>query len=240
MQIAVLVEQMRREGYEVLVSRPQVITEKRDGVLCEPFETVWIDVPDDAVGGIMKNLAARKGQLSGMQAHMGRTTIEASIPMRGLIGFEFDLVNLTSGHGVMSHLFEGYKPWAGEIVSRQTGTLVSMETGTSTGYALMALEDRGKLFIGPGEAVYVGMIVGENPKRLDLPVNPNKGKQLTNFRASGSDKNVQLAPPVTFSLERALEYIEADEYVEATPTLLRLRKRILDPHLRKRAQAAEM
>jgi GTP-binding protein len=138
----------------------------------------------------------------------------------------------------MSHLFDAYKPWAGDIVSRQTGTLVSMETGTSTGYALMALEDRGKLFVGPQEDVYVGMIVGESPKRLDLPVNPTKGKQLTNFRASGSDKNVQLAPPVKFSLERALEYIEADEFVEATPKILRLRKRILDPHLRKKSDKA--
>ena len=236
MQIAVLVEQMRREGYEVLVSRPQVITQTLDGARCEPFENVWIDVPDEDVGAIMKNLSGRKGQMTGMHAHMGRTTIEANIPTRGLIGFEFDLVNMTSGHGVMSHLFDAYKPWVGEIVSRQTGTLVSMEQGTATGYALMALEERGKLFVSPGEEVYVGMIVGENPKRLDLPVNPTKGKQLTNFRAAGSDKNVQLAPPVQFSLERALEYIEADEYVEATPKILRMRKRILDPHARKRME----
>ncbi|MFO7724050.1 MAG: translational GTPase TypA [Oceanipulchritudo sp.] len=235
MQIAVLVEEMRREGYEVLVSRPQVITKQVEGKLCEPFEDVWIDVPDDAVGSIMKNLAGRKGQMTGMHAHMGRTTIGANIPMRGLIGFEFDLVNMTSGHGVMSHMFDAYKPWAGEIVSRQTGTLVSMEKGMATGYSLMALEDRGKLFVAPGDEIYVGMIVGESPKRLDLPVNPTKGKQLTNFRASGSDKNIQLAPPVRFSLERALEYIEADEFVEATPKLLRLRKRILDPHERKKA-----
>lgn len=235
MQIAVLVEEMRREGYEVLVSRPQVITKQVEGKLCEPYEDVWIDVPDDAVGSIMKNLAGRKGQMTGMHAHMGRTTIEANIPMRGLIGFEFDLVNMTSGHGVMSHMFDAYKPWAGEIVSRQTGTLVSMEKGMATGYSLMALEDRGKLFVAPGDEIYVGMIVGESPKRLDLPVNPTKGKQLTNFRASGSDKNIQLAPPVRFSLERALEYIEVDEFVEATPKLLRLRKRILDPHERKKA-----
>ncbi len=236
MQIAVLVEQMRREGYEVLVSRPQVITQTIDNQRCEPFENVWIDVPDDAVGGIMKNLAARKGQMTGMHAHMGRTTIEANIPTRGLIGFEFDLVNMTSGHGVMSHLFDAYKPWAGEIVSRSTGTLVSMDQGPATGYALTALEERGKLFVGPGEDVYVGMIVGECPKRLDLPVNPTKGKQLTNFRAAGKDGNVQLAPPVKHSLERALEYIEADEFVEATPKVLRLRKRILDPHARKRME----
>jgi len=236
MQIAVLVETMRREGYEVLVSRPQVITQRVEGQLCEPFEDAWIDVPDETVGGVMKNLASRKGQMTGMHAHAGRTTIEAVVPTRGLIGFEFDLVNMTSGHGVMSHLFKEYRPWAGEIVSRQTGTLVSMETGQATGYALMALEERGKLFLRPGDETYVGMIVGENPKRLDLPVNPTKGKQLTNFRASGSDKNVQLAPPVEFSLERALEYIETDEFVEATPSLLRMRKRILDPHQRKRQE----
>jgi GTP-binding protein len=231
-------EQMRREGYEVLVSRPKVILKEVDGQKCEPFENVWIDVPDDNVGGIMKNLATRKGQVTGMHAHMGRTTIEANIPTRGLIGFEFDLVNMTSGHGVMSHMFESYKPTAGEIVSRQTGTLVSMEQGAATGYTLMTLEDRGKLFIGPGDDVYVGMIVGESPKRIDLPVNPTKGKQLTNVRAAGSDKNVQLAPPIKFSLERALEYIESDEFVEATPKVLRLRKRILDPHLRKRMEKA--
>lgn len=238
MQIAVLVEQMRREGYEVLVSRPKVILKEVDGQKCEPFENVWIDVPDENVGGIMKNLATRKGQMTGMHAHMGRTTIEANIPTRGLIGFEFDLVNMTSGHGVMSHMFESYKPLAGEIVSRQTGTLVSMEQGAARGYTLMTLEDRGKLFIGPGDEVYVGMIVGESPKRIDLPVNPTKGKQLTNVRAAGSDKNVQLAPPIKFSLERALEYIESDEFVEATPKVLRLRKRILDPHLRKRMEKA--
>jgi GTP-binding protein len=238
MQIAVLVEQMRREGYEVLVSRPQVITQRIDGQVHEPFENVWVDVPEEAVGSIMKNLAGRKGQVMAMEAHTSRTTLEVNMPMRGLIGFEFDLVNMTSGHGVMSHLFDAYKPWAGDIVSRQTGTLVSMETGTATGYALMALEDRGKLFVGPGEEVYVGMVVGENPKRIDLPVNPTKGKQLTNFRASGSDKNVQLAPPMRFSLERALEYIASDEYVEATPNVLRMRKRILNPHERKRAAAA--
>ncbi len=234
MQIAVLVETMRREGFEVLVSRPQVIIQEIDGQKCEPFENIWIDVPDDCVGGIMKNLASRKGQMTGMHAHMGRTTIEANIPTRGLIGFEFDLVNMTSGHGVMSHMFESYKPLAGEIVSRQTGTLVSMEQGSATGYTLMSLEERGKLFISPGDEVFVGMIVGESPKRIDLPVNPTKGKQLTNVRAAGSDKNVQLAPALKFSLERALEYIEPDEYVEATPKTLRLRKRILDPHARKR------
>ncbi len=238
MQIAVLVETMRREGYEVLVSRPQAITRRIDDVLCEPFENVWIDVPENAVGGVMKNLAGRKGLVNGMHAHMGRTSIEANIPTRGLIGFESDLVNMTSGEGVMSHLFDAFKPWAGEIAGRSTGTLVSMENGAATGYALMALEDRGRLFVAPGEEVYVGMVVGECPKTLDLPVNPAKGKQLTNFRASGNDKNLQLAPPLRFSLERALEYIAADEYVEATPKTLRLRKRILDPHLRKRAEKA--
>ncbi len=236
MQIAVLVEQMRREGFEVLVSRPKVIKKIVDGVDCEPFENIWIDVPDANVGGIIKNLATRKGQVTAMHAHMGRTTIEANIPTRGLIGFEFDLVNMTSGHGVMSHMFESYKPLAGKIVSRQTGTLVSMEQGTATGYTLMSLEDRGKLFVAPGDEVYVGMIVGESPKRIDLPVNPTKGKQLTNVRASGSDKNIQLAPPMKFSLERALEYIDSDEFVEATPKILRLRKRILDPHARKRME----
>ena len=206
-----------------------------DGRKCEPFENVWIDVPEDAVGGVMKNLSSRKGQMTGMHAHMGRTTIEVNIPTRGLIGFESDLVNMTSGHGVMSHMFESYKPWAGEIVSRQTGTLVSMEQGAATGYTLMALEERGKLFIAPGDEVYVGMVVGESPKRIDLPVNPTKGKQLTNVRSSGTDEAVRLVPPIQMNLEYAVEFIAEDELVEITPKNIRIRKRFLKEHERKRA-----
>ncbi|MEM1083684.1 MAG: translational GTPase TypA [Verrucomicrobiota bacterium] len=242
MQIAVLVETMRREGYEVLVSRPTVIMRRDDaGQLLEPFETLYVEAPDEYSQGILKALNNRKGMLENMENEAsGRTLIQAKIPTRGLIGFETELVNLTSGHGIMSHLFDEYGPHAGDIVTRITGTLVSMEKGVSTTYSLQALEERGKLFVGPGEEVYTGMLVGENPRADDLPVNPVKEKHLDNMRSAGKDKTSKLAPPVDFSLERAIEYIESDELVEATPNHLRMRKRILDPHERKRmAKAAK-
>lgn len=238
MQIAVLVETMRREGYELMVSRPTVIYQEIDGVRHEPFENIWIEAPNDAIGGIMENLAARKGQMTNMEPHASGkgTFIEANIPTRGLIGFEFDLVNMTSGHGVMSHLFDTYKPYCGEISVRATGTLVSMDQGQARPFALNLLQERGKLMIGPNEEVYEGMIVGECPRNQDLPVNPTKEKQLTNIRSAGNDKNVSLAPPLRFSLERAIEYIDTDEYVEATPNFLRLRKKILNFDERRKTQ----
>ena len=240
MQIAVLVETMRREGFEVLVSRPSVITKKDgDGPVLEPYETAWIEVDETDVGGVMKSLANRRGKIENMEPHAGGTTIEATIPTRGLIGFEFELVNMTSGRGVCSHLFKEYGPWAGALATRHTGTLVSVEQGMATGYSLMALEERGRLFISPGETVYSGQIVGENPRTDDMPVNPTKAKQLNNIRAAGSDKNVMLAPPIVFDLERAIEYIEPDELVEATPESLRLRKKILDPNVRQKAKKRE-
>lgn len=235
MQVAVVVEQMRREGYEVLVSRPTVIKREIDGKMHEPFETLYLEVPDDAVGGCMQSLATRKGKVEAMSAKNGRTNLEVDIPTRGLIGFEFELLNLTSGEGIMSHLFKEYRPDSGDIRTRQTGTLVSMEKGESMTYSLLNIETRGKLFVGPGDQVYEGMIVGENPRTEDLPVNPTKAKQLTNHRASGSDKTVTLTPALRFSLERAIEYIAPDELVEATPQNIRLRKRILDSNERKRA-----
>ena len=234
MQIAVLVEQMRREGFEVMVSRPTVITKRIDGQLLEPFEVLWVETPDECVGGVMKLLSTRRGQVEGMDNHAHGTTIKAIIPTRGLIGMEIELVNLTSGRAVFSHLFHDYQPYAGEIVTRGSGTLVSMEGGITTAYALDALEARGRLFVGAGEEVYEGMIVGENPRKEDLPVNPTKTKQLTNFRSQGEGKGIQLSPPVRFSLERAIEYIESDEYVEATPKSLRLRKKILSFNERRR------
>jgi len=238
MQIAVLVETMRREGYEVLVSRPMVITRKDDnGNTLEPYETLYVEVPDEYVNGLLKCLAARKGMLENMDAKgSGRTMVQAAIPTRGIIGFEFELVNLTSGHGIFSHLFKEYGPYVGEIVTRSTGTLISMETGVATSYSLAMLEERGRLFVAPGDAVYTGMIVGENPRLDSLPVNPVKEKHLDNMRSSGKDKGGKLTPPVRFSLERAIEYIEADELVEATPHNIRLRKRILCPHERRRME----
>jgi GTP-binding protein len=236
MQVAVLVEQMRREGFEVLVSRPVVIEKTIDGRRCEPFETLYVEVPDEASGGVMSNLAGRRAIVEAITPHNGRTTIEATVSTRALIGFEFELLNLTSGEGIMSHLFKEYAPYAGEIRTRNTGTLVSMETGTAMAYSLDSLETRGRLFIGPSEEVYEGMIVGENPRVDDLPVNPTKAKQLTNHRSTGDGKGIQLSPPLKFSLERAIEYIAADELVEATPKSIRLRKRILCPNERKRQQ----
>lgn len=238
MQIAVLVEQMRREGFEVLVSRPTVITKTIDGVLHEPFETAWIEVPEECLGGVIKSMSERKGRIESMENHASGVTVVALVPTRGLIGFETELVNLTSGRGVMSHLFHDYLPHCGEIVTRSTGTLVSLESGETTAYSLDALESRGQLFVGAGEQVYPGMIIGENPRKEDLPVNPTKGKQLTNFRSHGEGKGIQLSPKVEFSLERAIEYIAPDEYVEATPKNLRLRKRILDFHERRRQAKA--
>ncbi len=239
MQIAVLVEQMRREGFEVLVSRPTVITHHEDGKLLEPFETVYIEVPEEHVGGVMKSLTSRRARMENMTPNTFGSTIEATIPTRGLIGFELELVNLTSGNGIMSHLFKEYAPFCGDISTRVTGTLVSMEQGVATSYSLAALEERGRLFVGPAEQVYGGQIVGENPRSEDLPVNPTKEKHLTNHRSSGDGKGIQLSPAVKFSLERSIEYLADDEYVEATPKSLRLRKKILCPHERRRAARAK-
>jgi GTP-binding protein len=238
MQIAVLVETMRREGFELLVSRPTVLYKEIEGTRCEPFEQVWVEVPEEQLGGVMENLAKRKGKVTNMEHHNAGVTVEAEVPTRGLIGFESDLVTMTSGHGVMSHSFLDYRPHCGEIVTRLTGTLVSMEQGKTMPYALDMIQNRGKLFVSSGEEVYAGMIVGENPRIEDMPVNPAKAKQLDNMRASGSDKGIQLAPPVKFSLERAIEYIAPDELVEATPQFLRMRKRELDENKRRKLAKA--
>ena len=240
MQIAVLVEQMRREGYEVLVSRPEVILKKDvAGRTLEPFETLWVEVPNECLGDVMQNLAGRKAQITNMQHHPHGVGLECTIPTRGLIGLETDMVNLTNGRGVMSHMFKSYEPFSGEITTRLTGTLVSMETGIATAWALNNIQERGRLFVGPQEEVYAGMIVGENPRAEDMPVNPTKTKHLTNMRSQGEGKGIQLEPALKMSLERALEYIATDEYVEATPKNLRLRKKILNATQRKRAAQSQ-
>jgi len=227
MQVAVLVETMRREGFELLVSRPTVIEKVVDGRRMEPFETVWIEVPDECVGAVMQNLANRKGQLTNMEKHPYSTMIEATITTRGLIGMEIDVVNMTSGRGVMSHLFKEYGPYAGEVLTRLTGTLIATEAGETTSYALVLCQERGKLFVSPGEQVYEGMIIGENPRNEDISVNAVREKKLTNFRSQGEGVATGLTPATKLSLERAIEYIAADELVEVTPKSLRLRKRIL-------------
>jgi GTP-binding protein len=239
MQIAILVEQMRREGYEVMVSRPEVIFHRAEnGNLLEPLENLYVDLPNENLGDILQSIANRKGEVVSMAHHATRVSIEAVIPTRGLIGFETDLVNLTRGEGLMSHLFREYAPFKGEIGGRGRGVMVSMESGVSMAYALNNIQERGRLFIGPQEDVYVGMIVGENARLEDLPVNPCKAKHLTNMRSQGEGKGIQLEAPLKMSLERAIEYIDIDEYVEATPKSLRLRKRILDATARKRAAVA--
>ncbi len=239
MQIAILVEQMRREGYEVMVSRPEVIFQRdENGELLEPLETLYVEVPNENLGDVLQSLAGRKGEIVGMDHHATRVSVEAIVPTRGLIGFETDLVNLTRGEGIMSHLFHSYSPFKGEIEGRNRGVLVSMESGTSMAYALNNIQARGKLFIGPQEEIYAGMIVGENARPDDLPVNPCKAKHLTNMRSQGDGKGIQLEAPLKMSLERAIEYISADEYVEVTPKSLRLRKRVLDANARKRAANA--
>jgi GTP-binding protein len=239
MQIAILVEQMRREGYEVMVSRPEVIFHRaEDGSLLEPLENLYVDLPNENLGDILQSIANRKGEVVSMSHHETRVSIESIIPTRGLIGFETDLVNLTRGEGLMSHLFREYAPFEGEIAGRGRGVMISMEPGVSTAYALNNIQERGRLFIGPQEDVYEGMIVGENARPEDLPVNPCKAKHLTNMRSQGEGKGIQLEAPLRMTLERAIEYIDIDEYVEATPKSLRLRKRILDATARKRAAAA--
>jgi len=239
MQIAILVEQMRREGYEVLISRPEVIFHRdENGNLLEPIENLYVDVLEENLGDVMQAVANRKGEVTHTVHHASRVSVEALIPTRGLIGFETELVNLTRGEGVMSHLFSEYAPFKGEMAGRNRGVMVSMESGTSTGYALNNIQERGRLFIAPQENIYAGMIIGENARPDDLPVNPCKAKHLTNMRSQGEGKGIQLESPLRMSLERAIEFIDVDEYVEATPKSLRLRKRILDATARKRATMA--
>jgi len=241
MQIAILVEQMRREGYEVLVSRPEVLWKKdAEGNPLEPIEKLSVEVPTENLGAVMENLSFRKAQITNMNHVGNQVSVEALIPMRGLIGFETDLVNMTRGMGVMSHLFHEYGTDRGEIAARKNGSLVSMDAGEATSYALNMVQERGRLMVEPGDQIYVGMIVGENARENDIPVNPVKEKKLTNMRSQGDGKGIQLNAPMKLSLERALEYIDVDEYVEATPKNLRLRKKILDENQRKRAEKSRV
>jgi GTP-binding protein len=220
------------------VSRPEVIFKRsEDGSLLEPLETLYVDVPGENLGDILQSLASRKAEVVNMQHNPHSVLVESVIPTRGLIGFDTDLVNVTKGHGIASHLFKEYGSYRGDIPSRGKGVLVSMESGVSMAYALESIQERGRLFIGPQEEIYQGMIVGENARPDDMPVNPCKAKKLTNMRSQGEGKGISLAPPVIMSLERSLEFIAPDEYVEATPRSLRLRKKILDATARKRAAA---
>ena len=240
LQMGVLIENMRREGFELSISRPQVIFKDIDGVRNEPIEEVTIDVDDEYTGSVVEKITGpRKGELMEMKpAGAGKTRIIAHVPSRGLIGYHGEFLTDTRGTGVLNRLFHGWAPFKGKIQGRRQGVLISMENGTSVAFALWKLEDRGKFFIGVQEAVYQGMIIGEHNRDNDLEVNPLKGKQLTNVRASGTDEAVRLTTPVTMSLEQAIAYIDDDELVEVTPNAIRLRKRHLDPHERKRQSRA--
>lgn len=238
LQIAILAETMRREGYELLVSRPEVIYREEGGVRQEPYETLWIETPDDILGDLLQHLAGRRALVTKMEHHPHGVQLEAEAPTRGLIGLESALANLTSGRAVMSRLFKGYGPVTGDIRARGAGVLVSMEGGVATSYALDTLQLRGRMFIGPGEQVYEGMIVGDSARTGDLPVNPTRTKHLTNIRAAGKDDAIILEPPVELTIEKAIEFIAPDEYVEVTPGHIRLRKKILNSIQRKRAGRA--
>jgi GTP-binding protein len=234
LHLSILIEQMRREGYEFSVSRPEVILKEVDGVKHEPFEHVVADVPVDAMGSVMESLSSRRGALLNLEQGEGRARLEFSMPSRALFGYRTIFLSMTQGEGLLSHVFDGYEPLAGEIRTRQGGSLVAMEPGEAFAYSIFKLQDRGTFFIEPTTEVYVGMIVGAHARHGDLNINVSKNKKLTNVRASGSDENITLVPPKRLTLEEALEYIADDELVEVTPKNIRLRKRVLDPSMRKR------
>ena len=230
LHLSVLLENMRREGYELSVSKPQVLIKEIDGIKCEPFEKVIVNTPSDYASTIISDLQERKGLLLSMQTTDDNYThMEFSAPTRGLIGYRSAFITNTKGEGVMVRSFDEYKPYAGDLTTRKNGVLVSMETGKTLGYSLFNLQDRGTLIVGPATDVYVGMVVGINNRDNDLNVNPCKNKEMSNTRSKSSDDAIQLVPPKTFSLEEALEFIEDDEYVEVTPDAIRIRKAILDP-----------
>lgn len=235
LHLAVLIETMRREGYELQVGKPRVIYKRINDQLCEPLEHLTIDVPQEFMGTVMENLGARKAELINMNELAGYLRMEFIIPARGLIGFRAQFLTSTKGNGIMNHVFHGYAPFKGEIPGRTRGALVAFEDGETTPYGLNSVQDRGTLFVGPNEPVYTGRIIGENAREMDMDVNPCKKKHVTNMRSSSSDEAVRLVPPRIFSLEQALEWINDDELVEVTPKSIRMRKTILDRAARAKA-----
>ena len=236
LQMAILIEQMRREGFEFSVGMPNVITKEINGKRHEPYELALIDVAEDYMGAVIQKLGTRRGVMTKMVNHgSGRIRLEFEIPSRGLIGYRSEFMTDTKGTGILTHLFDKYGPWAGDIAHRASGALIADRAGKVTGYSIVNLQERGELFLGPTDEVYCGMLVGENSRDVDLEVNITKEKQLTNMRASSSDAFQKLIPPRRFSLEESIEFIREDELIEVTPLSLRLRKRYLDPHMRKRA-----
>jgi GTP-binding protein len=239
LHLTILIENMRREGFELAVAKPHVVMKMIDGVKCEPYEALTIDLEDEHQGAVMEELGRRKGELSDMASDgKGRTRLEYRIPARGLIGFQGEFLTLTRGSGLMAHLFDDYGPVKADLPGRRNGVLISQEDGAAVAYALWKLEDRGRMFVSPGEKLYTGMIIGVHSRDNDLNVNPVKGKQLTNVRASGTDEAVRLTPPIQLTLESAIEFIDDDELVEVTPKSVRIRKRYLDETERKRAHKA--
>ncbi|AFX89680.1 translational GTPase TypA [Helicobacter pylori] len=237
LQITILAENLRREGFEFSISRPEVIIKEENGVKCEPFEHLVIDTPQDFSGAIIERLGKRKAEMKAMNPMSdGYTRLEFEIPARGLIGYRSEFLTDTKGEGVMNHSFLEFRPFSGSVESRKNGALISMENGEATAFSLFNIQERGTLFINPQTKVYVGMVIGEHSRDNDLDVNPIKSKHLTNMRASGSDDAIKLTPPRTMVLERALEWIEEDEILEVTPLNLRIRKKILDPNMRKRVK----
>ena len=235
LHLTILIENMRREGYELAVGKPRVVYRDIDGVKCEPYENLTVDVEDNTQGAVMEELGRRRGELTNMESDgKGRTRLEYRIPARGLIGFQGEFMTMTRGQGLMSHVFDNYAPVKAEIPGRRNGVLVSQEQGDAVAYALWNLEDRGRMFINPGEKIYEGMIIGIHSRDNDLVVNPLKGKKLTNVRASGTDEAVRLTPPILLSLEAAVEFIDDDELVEITPQTSRLRKRYLSEQERRK------
>jgi GTP-binding protein len=235
LHLSVLIETMRREGYELSIGKPEVIYRNNNGVVEEPFEILVVEVPDSQTGAVMEMVGGRRGQILEMNNRNEITTVKFSIPARGLIGLRTRMLMATQGNAVINHRFEGYKPREESIPGRQTGVLISMVNGKANAFALDSLQARSEPHVAPGDVVYEGMIVGENSRNEDMDVNPTKEKKLTNMRASGSDRNIILKPARKFTLEEALEFIEDDELVEVTPTIIRLRKIILKEVDRKRA-----
>jgi len=239
LHLTILVENMRREGFELAVSKPRVVMRDIDGVKCEPYENLTIDVEEANQGGVMEELGRRRGDLQDMQPDgNGRVRLEYKIPARGLIGFQGEFMTMTRGSGVMAHVFDEYGPVKADIPGRHNGVLISQDNGEAVAYALWKLEDRGKMFVTPGDKVYEGMIIGIHTRDNDLVVNPIKGKQLTNVRSSGTDEAVRLTTPIKMTLESAVEFIDDDELVEITPISIRLRKRFLTENERKRNRGA--
>ena len=235
LHLSVLIETMRREGYELQVGQPHVIVKEIDGKKCEPVEELTVDCPETCSGTVIELATKRKGTLRNMTSNGDRVRLEFDIPSRGIIGLRSNMLTATAGEAIMTHRLKDFEPWVGEIEMRTNGSIISGETGTAFAYSIDKLQDRGRFFISPMDQVYEGQVIGEHTRQNDITVNVTKAKQLTNMRASGSDDKTSIAPPKVFTLEEALEYIQADEYVEVTPHAMRLRKILLHEVDRKRA-----